>query len=96
MDNINVLEVWPVLAAVRRWGHLWDSRTIVFVTDNTQVKAALNLGRSRNKTTMVWLHLIFWSSVRYNFDVQSVYINTKDNIICDSRADWTVIRTLHV
>ena len=83
-DNINVLEMWPVLAGVRRWGAEWLNRTVVFVTDNTQVMAALNSGRSRNKTTMSWLRLIFWASINYNFDVQSVYLNTKFNTICDS------------
>ena len=33
---------------------------------------------------MGWLRNIFWESIKYNFDVQSVYINTRDNIICDS------------
>ena len=37
MDNINVLELWPILVGVRQWGHLWGNRTVVFVTDNTQV-----------------------------------------------------------
>ena len=83
-DNINVLELWPILAGVRRWGRGWVDRRVVFVTDNTQVRAALNTGRSRNKTTMAWLRLIFWASVTYNFDIQAVYINTRDNVICDS------------
>ena len=41
-NNINVLELWPVLVGVRRWGHLWRDRTVVFMTDNTQIRAALN------------------------------------------------------
>ena len=56
----------------------------MFVTDNTQVMAALNSGRSKNKTTMSWLRLIFWMSIHHNFDIQSVYINTRDNVVCDS------------
>lgn len=56
----------------------------LFVTDNTQVMAALNSGRSRNKTTMAWLRLIFWAFITYNFDIQSVYINSRSNIICNS------------
>ena len=83
-NNINVLEMWPILLAVRKWGSDWSNRTIIFVTDNTQVRAALNSGRSKNKFTMGWLRDIFWQSIKYNFDVQSVYINTRDNIICDS------------
>ena len=83
-DNINVLELWPILEGVRRWSKGWADTSVVFVTDNTQVQAALNTGRSKNKTTMGWLRLIFWESIRHNFDVSSVYINTKDNTICDS------------
>ena len=56
----------------------------MFVSNNTQVVAALQMGRSRNKTTMGWLRLIFWESVRGNFNEMSVYINIKDNTICDS------------
>ena len=83
-DNINVLELWPIVAGVRRWGPSWRDRAVVFVTDNTQVMAGLNSGRSRNKTSMAWLRVIFWASITYNFEVKSVYVNTKNNIICDS------------
>ena len=83
-DNINVLELWPILAGVRRWGERWTDQTVVFVTDKMQVIAALNSGRSKNKITMAWLLLIFWSSISFNFEIQSVYINTKTNVICDS------------
>ena len=83
-DNINVLEMWPILVGVRRWASGWRDKLVVFVTDNTQVCAALNTGRSKNKTTMCWLRLIFWESVKHNFRVKSVYINTNDNVICDS------------
>ena len=83
-DNINILELWPILLAVNRWGKLWKDRIVVFITDNTQVKAAINTGRSRNKLMMKWLRLIFWESIQNNFEIQSVYINTKVNIVCDS------------
>ena len=84
--NIYVLEMWPVLVGVCCWGEAWRDRSVVFVTKNTHVMAALNSGRRRNKTTMVWLRLIFWASITYNFEVKSVYINTtvNVNVICDS------------
>ena len=83
-DNINVLELWPIVVGVRRWGHSWRNRSVVFVTDNTQVMAGLNSGRSKNKLSMAWLRVIFWASITHNFEVKSVYINTKANVICDS------------
>ena len=57
---------------------------MVFVTDNTQVMAARNSGRSKNQITMGWLRLIFWASIKFNFDIKSVYLNTRENVICDS------------
>ena len=93
-ENINVLELWPILEGVRRWGKGWTDTPVVFVTDNTQVQAALNTGRSRNKTTMGWLRLIFWESVKYNFEISSVYINTRDNIICDSLSRLTSFKNI--
>ena len=56
----------------------------MFVMDNTQVQAALYTGRSRNKLMMAWLRLIFWESINNNFEIQSVYISTKVNTVCDS------------
>ena len=93
-NNINVLEMWPILEGVRRWSKNWSDTPVVFVTDNTQVQAALNSGRSKNKTTMGWLRLIFWESVKYNFDVTSVYINTKNNTICDSLSRLTSFKNI--
>ena len=83
-DNINVLELWPIVVGVRRWGPSWKNRSVVFVTDNTQVMAGLNSGRSKNKLSMAWLRVIFWASITHNFEVKSVYVNTKANVICDS------------
>ena len=83
-------------------GHLWGNHTIIFVTVNTQVMVALNSGRIKNKTTMTWLRLIFWISIHNNFDIQSIYINTKDNVVCDSLsrldqfASIARIRDVHV
>lgn len=59
-DNINVLELWPIVFAVKRCVRWWKNRIVNSVTDNTQVKAALNTGRSRNRLPMGWLRLIFF------------------------------------
>ena len=79
-----MLELWSILVMARCWVATWENKTVVFVMDNSQVHAALNSGRSRNKTTMAWLRLIFWLSTSHNFDLQSAYINTHDNVICNS------------
>lgn len=47
-NNINVLEFWPILWGVVRWGHLWRGQKVVLYTDNNQVLVAVNTNRSRN------------------------------------------------
>lgn len=86
--HINVLEMYAIMVAARRWSHLWEDRNVVFVTDNTTVRAALNLGKSRNKQIMSWVRELFWLSAETNFTISSVYVPSKDNIICDALSRW--------
>lgn len=83
-ENINVLELFPILKAMHRWGPRWRNAKVCCVTDNTQVMWAIRKGRSKNKFSMKWLREIFWLSVQYNFTLCSVYIPTDDNVLCDS------------
>ena len=84
VENINVLEMWPILQGARRWSSGWRDRSVVVVTDNTQVMCAINTGRSVNKVIMRWLRELFWLSITNNFELGAVYIRTDDNVICDS------------
>ena len=80
-QNINVLELFPILEACIKWGCLWKDSVLCAVTDNTQVMWALRTGRSANKVSMDWLREIFWCSIQHNFIIESVYIATDDNIL---------------
>ena len=83
-DIINVLELWPILVALDKWGHQWKDLSVCMVSDNTQVVAALRSGKSKNVTSMAWLRKIFWHAVRKNLDIKSVYIRSEDNTISDA------------
>ena len=48
------------------------------------VVTSLKYGHSSNYITMGWLRLVFWASMKFNFDVQSVYVNDKNNVIYDN------------
>ena len=37
VDNINVLELWPIVVGLKRWAHLLKNKSILVFTDNTQV-----------------------------------------------------------
>ena len=88
--NINVYELFAVLAGLRRWGpHLGDS-LIQIVTDNNQVRYMINTGRSANKICMAWLREIFWLCFIFNVDLYAVYISSKENVFADALSRVTV------
>ena len=87
--NINVYELYTVLASLRRWGSLWGGTQIQIVTDNNQVMYMVNTGWTANKCCMSWLREIFWLCFIFNVELFAVYIPSRDNVFADalSRAD---------
>lgn len=84
LGNINVLELFPVLHAIERWGPICVSHKIVLITDNLQVLHMIRSGRSCNSTCMTWLRKIFWLSVKYDLEFVSEYIPSQDNTCADT------------
>lgn len=82
-NNINVLELVPVLLAARYFGNSWAHTHIVCFTDNTQVASAINKGVSSNKLSMAILREIFWLSVYYNFYITARHFPGNLNVISD-------------
>ena len=81
--DINLLELWPVVASASKWVHLWKNQTVLLESDNTQVVRAINTGRSTSIRTMCWLRELFWLSFIFNFKICCVYINTHSNRVPD-------------
>ena len=79
----NLLELWPVVAAIQRWGHLWKGCKIRLYTDNTQVMYMINTGRSSSIRCMFWLRELFWYSVIYNFHLVASHVRSEDNTVPD-------------
>lgn len=86
--HINVLEMWAAFCAAQTWGHRWRDSTVVMVTDNETVRAALTSGRSKSKGVMYFIRRLFWIAAEHNFDIQSVYVRSADNTICDALSRW--------
>ena len=82
-DNINVYELWPVVTGLKRWGEKYKNSRIHFITDNMQVLANINTGRSKNHLSMEWLREIFWLCFIYNIDIFATYIRSEDNVLAD-------------
>ena len=81
--NINVYELYPVLVGLKRWVSRYKNTRLQAITDNMQVMAMLNTGRSKNKLCMAWLREIFWVCFINNIEIHSTYIRSEDNILAD-------------
>lgn len=82
-DNINIMELWPVLCSITRWGPLMRNRAIIIRSDNSQVITMLRTGRSTNGQCMRWLRELFWLSFIYNIQLVGVHIRSADNTLAD-------------
>ena len=82
-DNINVLELIPLLLAARRFGQSWGNQKVLCFSDNTQVVSCVNKGTSINCFSMEMLREIFWSSAVNNFHITSRHISGIDNYLPD-------------
>ena len=82
--NINVLELWPIVVGIRRWGPFFKNSYLHIITDNMQVLAMLCTGRSANKLCMSWLREVFWMCFIWNIDITPSYIRSADNHLADA------------
>ena len=81
--DINLLELWPILVSVWRWGSAWVGCKVRFKCDNTQVVSMINTGRSRSIHCMEWLRELFWLCFLYDLQITAEYISTHENIVPD-------------
>ena len=84
LTNINYLELYPMLLAARRWGHMWCNQHIVLYSDNMSTVSFINRGTCRSKVAMCWLREVAMLSVKYNFHLTSRHLPGIHNVIADS------------
>ena len=83
-DNINYLELFPVLLAARRWGHMFCDQHIVLYSDNQSTISFVNKGTCRNSTAMTWLRELCHIAIKYNFHLTARHLSGKLNVISDA------------
>ena len=83
-EHINTLELFVILLAARRWGHLWCGTHVQVKCDNLSAVYAINKGCSRSPIFMRLLREVFWLSERYQFRLTAVHISGVRNIVADT------------
>ena len=89
--HINFLEVYPLLAAARRWGKRWTGRRVILRCDNLAAVGIINRGTTRHPVVMSWLRELFWLSATHNFRISAIHVPGVFNTRADalSRFDFT-------
>ena len=83
-ENINELELWAVVVAVKRWLCILKDSTVDLFTDNMQVLYAIMNGRARNPTFMAWIRELFWIGLINNTRIVPHYVRSADNVVADT------------
>ena len=79
-ENINYLELVPIWLALVRFAKSWENSSVLRLTDNIQVVAALKVGQSQNKSSMVLLRKIFWICAKYNIYITSRHFCSSNKV----------------
>jgi hypothetical protein len=81
--HINVLELFTVVLALRRWGAFLRNCHVRVMSDNMATVAAVNKSTSRSAELMPLIREIFWIGVKYNITLSCVHIPGKFNTLAD-------------
>ena len=90
--NINVLELFAVVAAVFAWGDQWKNSAIQFFTDNMCILHVWSRGSSKDKQIMTLLRLLFFFCAEHNIYLQFSHVAGKTNIDADDLSRFQVAK----
>lgn len=82
-EDINILELWPVICAIKRWGPQVGNCRVILASDNLQVVRMVNVGNSKSIKCMNWIRELFWLCFVFNIQLVAVHIRSGDNVIAD-------------
>ena len=82
-EHINVLELFTVVLALRRWGSALLNSHVKIISDNMATVAALRKATSRSGSLMPLIREIYWICVQFNITISSAHIPGKLNILAD-------------
>lgn len=94
--HITLLELYPIVAAVRVWGTDWANRSVCFYSDNIAVVAIINKQSSPDKRIMILVRKLIRVCLKHNIMFGAKFIPGYTNVLSDSlsRLQMTRFRSL--
>ncbi|XP_067681481.1 uncharacterized protein [Haliotis asinina] len=88
--DMTLLELFPIVVALKLWGNCLSNKKVMFTCDNQAVVHIINKQSSKNKRVMALVRCLVLLSLQHNIIFHAKYISTHENAIADalSRFQW--------
>ena len=90
--SIQWKELFAIVAAAATWGHLWQTKKILFYSDNQAIVQVWQSRRPKNATLTQLCRSLFFLAAKNNFDLFMKHLPGVTNQIADSLSRQQVHR----
>ena len=94
--DIDFKELFAILAVTFTWGHQWQGKRIVFITDNLPITQIWAKGSTPSKLLMPLIRKLFIFAASNQFSVAFKHIPGQYNSIADALSRFQVLRFRHL
>lgn len=82
-QNIAILELYPIVAAVFVWGAGWAGKNVLFLSDNQAVVEVINKQSCKNPILMALLRILVLRCLKLDIVFRARHVPGKDNGLAD-------------
>ena len=90
--SIDFKELFAIVAATLTWGHQWQGKRIIFITDNLPITQIWHSGSSSSPPLMSLIRKLFFIAAKLQFSVSLKHILGSFNPIADSISRFQMVR----
>ena len=94
--DIDFKELFAIVAAALTWGHQWNGKRIVFVTDNKPITQIWAKGTTPSPVLMTLIRKLFIFAASNNFLISFKHVLGTYNPIADALSRFQVMRFRHL
>ena len=94
--SIDVMELFAIVAAILTFGHEWEGKRIVVMTDNLPITQLWESGSSPTKALMFLIRRLYLVAAKNGFSVALKHIFGKTNCVADAISRFQMPRFRHL
>ena len=94
VKNIAYLELFPIIIAIKVWGHLMSHAEILFLTDNEAISKVINKYSCKEQGIMALIRTLVLSCMEHDILFSSKHISGKLNVLPDKLSRLQVSQKL--